>query len=101
MSAKLKIIYENKIASFFFLNHFLFAKKKKDEEEVWGEHLVKASGKMLLLDKLLKKLKEEGHQVLFFSQMTALLDIIEDYCNFKQFDVNKKNELLFCINKFV
>ena len=37
------------------------------------------SGKMVLLDKLLAKLKEDGHRVLIFSQMVRLLDIISDY----------------------
>ena len=33
---------------------------------------------MVLLDKLLPKLKREGHRVLIFSQFTKLLDLIED-----------------------
>lgn len=36
---------------------------------------------MLVLDRLLKKLYDEkGHRVLIFSQMTNLLDILQDYC---------------------
>ena len=35
---------------------------------------------MLLLDKLLKKMHVGGHRVLIFSQMTRMLDILEDYC---------------------
>ena len=34
-------------------------------------------GKMILLDKLLKKLKENHNRVLLFSQMTRVLDILE------------------------
>ncbi len=41
--------------------------------------LVMNSGKMVLLDKLLAKLKADGHRVLLFSQMVRLLDIISDY----------------------
>jgi len=41
--------------------------------------LVMNSGKMVLLDKLLTKLKDDGHRVLIFSQMVRLLDIISDY----------------------
>ena len=37
-------------------------------------------GKMVILDKLLVKLKEQGSRVLIFSQMTRQLDILEDYC---------------------
>ncbi len=41
---------------------------------------------MIVLDKLLKKLFVEGkHQILIFSQMTMVLDILEDYCNYRQF----------------
>ncbi|CAH1259651.1 unnamed protein product [Diabrotica balteata] len=42
-------------------------------------HLIKASGKLVLLSKMLKKLREQGHRVLIFSQMTKMLDILEDY----------------------
>ncbi|KAK9696189.1 hypothetical protein K7432_012605 [Basidiobolus ranarum] len=41
--------------------------------------LIEASGKMALLDRLLKKLKEQGHRVLIFSQFQIMLDILEDY----------------------
>eukprot|EP00948_MAST-09A_sp_MAST-9A-sp1_P001445 g1445.t1 len=45
------------------------------------DNLIKASGKLIFLDKLLKKLKsEKTHKVLIFSQMTHMLDILEDYC---------------------
>ena len=37
------------------------------------------SGKLVVLDKLLPKLKAQGSRVLIFSQMTRLLDILEDY----------------------
>ena len=41
--------------------------------------MVQASGKLVLTDKLLPKLKADGHKVLIFSQMIRVLDIIEDY----------------------
>jgi len=41
--------------------------------------LIQASGKFVLLDKLLPKLKQNGNRVLIFSQMIRVLDIIEDY----------------------
>ncbi|XP_014665396.1 PREDICTED: chromodomain-helicase-DNA-binding protein 5-like [Priapulus caudatus] len=41
--------------------------------------LIKASGKLTLLWKMLRKLKEKGHRVLIFSQMTRMLDILEDF----------------------
>jgi SWI/SNF-related matrix-associated actin-dependent regulator of chromatin subfamily A member 5 len=39
---------------------------------------------MVLLDKLLVRLQERGSRVLVFSQMTRMLDILEDYCLYKQ-----------------
>lgn len=47
--------------------------------------LIAASGKMVLIDKLLKKLKAGGHKVLLFSQMTKCLDIIQDYLKGMQY----------------
>ena len=44
-----------------------------------GEHLVQNCGKLFTVDKLLKKLKERGSRVLIFTQMTRILDILEDY----------------------
>ena len=41
--------------------------------------LVQSSGKLVLVDKLLPKLKADGHKILIFSQMIRVLDIIEDY----------------------
>ena len=38
---------------------------------------------MVLLDKLLPRLHQRGSRVLIFSQMTRLLDILEDYCMFR------------------
>ncbi|KAL3313840.1 transcriptional regulator [Cichlidogyrus casuarinus] len=41
--------------------------------------LVRGSGKLMLLDKLLQRLKPKGHRVLIFSQMVRMLDLIADY----------------------
>ena len=49
------------------------------------EHLVFNSGKMVILDKLLKKMKSQGSRVLIFSQMSRVLDILEDYCLMREF----------------
>uniref|UniRef100_A0A665UDD4 SWI/SNF related, matrix associated, actin dependent regulator of chromatin, subfamily a, member 5 n=1 Tax=Echeneis naucrates TaxID=173247 RepID=A0A665UDD4_ECHNA len=48
-------------------------------------HLVVNSGKMAVLDKLLPKMKEQGSRVLIFSQMTRMLDILEDYCMWRNY----------------
>lgn len=44
-----------------------------------GEHLVENCGKLYMVDKLLKRLKERGSRVLIFTQMTRVLDILEDF----------------------
>ena len=44
-----------------------------------GEHLVNNCGKLNMVDKLLKRLKERGSRVLIFTQMTRILDILEDF----------------------
>eukprot|EP01088_Endostelium_zonatum_P008284 TRINITY_DN209_c0_g4_i2.p1 TRINITY_DN209_c0_g4~~TRINITY_DN209_c0_g4_i2.p1 ORF type:complete len:852 (+),score=262.86 TRINITY_DN209_c0_g4_i2:174-2729(+) len=56
----------------------------KTMEEV-GQELIKASGKLFLLDRLLSKLIDSGHKVLIFSQMVRLLDILEEYLNYKKY----------------
>nr|XP_025966351.1 chromodomain-helicase-DNA-binding protein 1-like isoform X2 [Dromaius novaehollandiae] len=48
-----------------------------------GDHIVEASGKLYLLDKLLSFLYAGGHRVLLFSQMTQLLDILQDYMDYR------------------
>ena len=60
---------------------YLMSKKdfNSDEDDLYYKALVHASGKMVLLDKLLPKLKANGNRVLIFSQMVKMLDILEDY----------------------
>jgi len=41
--------------------------------------LITSSGKLMLLDQLLTKMKKDGHRVLIFSQMVKMLDILGDY----------------------
>ncbi|KAM9522859.1 chromodomain-helicase-DNA-binding protein 5-like isoform 5-T5 [Salvelinus alpinus] len=48
-----------------------------------GNQLVKSSGKLTLLQKMLRKLKDEGHRVLIFSQMTKMLDLLEDFLEYE------------------
>uniref|UniRef100_A0A8C4MTK2 Chromodomain helicase DNA binding protein 5 n=1 Tax=Equus asinus asinus TaxID=83772 RepID=A0A8C4MTK2_EQUAS len=48
-----------------------------------GSSLVKSSGKLMLLQKMLKKLRDEGHRVLIFSQMTKMLDLLEDFLEYE------------------
>lgn len=54
-----------------------------------NEILIKSSGKMTLLDKLLPKLQADGHRVLIFSQFRIMLNIIEDYLIYKGFSFDR------------
>ena len=49
----------------------------------YSQIMVKSSGKLMLLDKLLPKLKADGHRVLIFSQFRIMLNIIEDYIHMR------------------
>ena len=65
-------------------NHpYLFEGAEPGPPFITGDHLVENSGKMVLLDKLLPRLQERGSRVLIFSQMTRMLDVMEDYCLYR------------------
>ena len=67
-------------------NHpYLFMGVEPEDSPELGEHLVKVSGKMQFLDKLLGKCKAENSQTLIFSGFTTMLDILEDYCRFREY----------------
>jgi SWI/SNF-related matrix-associated actin-dependent regulator of chromatin subfamily A member 5 len=44
------------------------------------QDMVAASGKLAVLDMLLRSLYKKGHRVVIFSQFTSTLDILEEYC---------------------
>lgn len=48
-----------------------------------GDHIIKNCGKMIILDCLLNYLFKHKHKVLIFSQMTRMLDILQDYLSYK------------------
>lgn len=67
-------------------NHpYLFEGAEPGPPYTTDEHLVFNSYKMQILDKLLKKFRAEGSRVLIFSQMSRMLDILEDYCAFREY----------------
>ncbi|KAF2272566.1 uncharacterized protein EI97DRAFT_452925 [Westerdykella ornata] len=84
----LNIVMELKKAS----NHALlfpnaearFLKENATKEETL-KTLITTSGKMMLLDRLLAKLKADGHRVLIFSQMVHMLDILSDYLRLRNY----------------
>lgn len=49
-------------------------------------HLVQNSGKLSLIDKLLVSLQAKGSRVLIFSQMSRVLDILEDYLIWRNYE---------------
>ncbi|KAL1023427.1 hypothetical protein UPYG_G00040680 [Umbra pygmaea] len=54
-----------------------------------GEHLIEASGKLSLLDNMLAYLHQGGHRVLLFSQMTRMLDILQDYMEYRGYSYER------------
>ena len=56
---------------------------RNDDEKLKG--IITSSGKMMLLDQLLAKLKRDNHRVLIFSQMVKMLDILEDYLQYRNY----------------
>lgn len=79
-------------------NHlFLFPDYEDTSTPTSVNDLIRASGKMRLLDMMLLRLREKGHRVLIFSQMVRMLDILQDYCRMRNFpcqrlDGNVANE---------
>ena len=67
-------------------NHPFLVDHPRSEMENPTCQIVNICGKMMLLDQMLVRLKQKGHKVLIFSQMTQLLDIIADYLDFRGFD---------------
>nr|XP_030121863.3 chromodomain-helicase-DNA-binding protein 1-like isoform X2 [Taeniopygia guttata] len=67
---------------------YLFSGVEPEPFEI-GDHIVEASGKMCLLDKLLSFLYAGGHRVLLFSQMTQLLDILQDYMDYRGYSYER------------
>ena len=48
-------------------------------------NLVNDSGKLQVLDKLLNQLRMEGHRCLIYSQMTKMIDILEEFMMFRKY----------------
>lgn len=61
-----------------------FKQSQGEDPDAYYKALIQSSGKMVLVDKLLPKLKAGGHRVLVFSQMVRCLDILEDYLVFRK-----------------
>jgi len=66
-------------------NHpYLFDGAEPGPPYTTDEHIIQNSAKLMVVDKLLPKLQEQESRVLIFTQMSRVLDILEDYCWFRQ-----------------
>ncbi|KAL8837745.1 MAG: hypothetical protein Q9176_005522 [Flavoplaca citrina] len=71
-------------------NHpYLFEGAEPGPPYTTDEHLIYNAGKMVMLDKILTRMKKQGSRVLIFSQMSRVLDILEDYCVFREHKYNR------------
>ncbi|XP_048736383.2 chromodomain-helicase-DNA-binding protein 1-like isoform X3 [Ostrea edulis] len=70
-------------------NHAQLVRPPEEETTDRLAALVKGSGKLILLDKLLLRLKESGHRVLIFSQMVRMLDILGEYLQMRHFQYQR------------
>lgn len=61
----------------------------EEKDMLIQQTLINSSSKLVLLDKLLTKLREDGHKVLIFSQMVMMLDILEDYLILRGFPMER------------
>lgn len=75
-------------------NHAALIKPADEERPPMSQdealkEMLKGSGKLVLLDKLLVRLKETGHRVLIFSQMVRMLDILAEYLSKRHFSFQR------------
>ena len=63
--------------------------KEESKKFDLNQLMIKSSGKLVLIDKLLPKLRDDGHKVLIFSQMVRMLDILEDYVQYKGYSYER------------
>ncbi len=53
------------------------------------EGIVSSCGKMQMLDRCLRLLHGKGHKVLIFCQFTRMIDILEDYCELRDYSCHR------------
>ncbi|KAJ2715063.1 putative DNA helicase ino80 [Coemansia spiralis] len=56
--------------------------------DIWvpsKDKLIRYSGKMAVLDRLLMRLKQNGHRVLLYFQMTRMIDLFEEYLAYRKY----------------
>ncbi|KAF2074803.1 hypothetical protein CYY_003906 [Polysphondylium violaceum] len=57
----------------------------KDEWAI-DQDLIRASGKFDTMDQILMKMRASGHRVLIFTQMTEVINLMEEYFSLKEWD---------------
>jgi superfamily II DNA or RNA helicase len=61
----------------------------ESRNDIVNRAMIDSSGKLVLLDKLLPRLQQEGHKVLIFSQMVRALNIIEDFLRYRGYSYER------------
>lgn len=65
-------------------NHpYLFENVEPGPPFIDGDHMIDASMKFKFLDRLIPRIIAKGSKILIFTQMTRLLDILDDFLNFR------------------
>ncbi|CAH1105621.1 unnamed protein product [Psylliodes chrysocephalus] len=68
-----------KIVDHPYLVHFPLDPDAPTKSLLINEDLITSSGKMIVLEQMLERLKENGHKVLLFSTLVMTLDLIEEF----------------------
>ena len=69
---------------FSFLSDWVFFTNLMNFSFLFQEALVSDAGKLFVLDGLLARLKAEGHRVLIYSQMTRMIDLLEEFMHHRK-----------------
>lgn len=72
-----------------------------DDPPEANEEIITASGKMMMLDRLLPHLQHNGHRVVLFSQYTRTLDIIQDYLDLRGYKYTRLDGSTHRVNREV
>lgn len=71
------------------LHPYLIPGAESESSDLVGQDIVDVSSRMIVLDKLLTKLYQRGSRVLLFSQMARMLDILQDYLDWKGYKYSR------------
>ncbi|KAJ1996076.1 putative ATPase [Coemansia sp. RSA 1358] len=85
MNLQFRLMQQRKVCQHPYLFDFPVKNPCDPESEyLIDEQLIRASGKLLVLDRLLPELFAQGHRVLIFSQFARVLDILECYAELRR-----------------